>query len=1052
MNLTISKQLAIGFASISLVLIIAVSFTIYEASKIDEISTRIVELRAPTAKDSSDMLTNIAGSLASLRGYMLTGSPKFKQERAENWVEIRRIEREMNTFSLQWTNPENVRLWREFKKILAEFEQYQRQVENVAHTPDDKPAQKILEVEAVPLVSVFADEITRMIELEKDFPATEERRNLLFLMADTRGLSARAFSNLKAFVLTGDNTFLQKFDVLWGQAIQRYEALEQSKNLLTPGQAISFKKYTEARNAFLPLPDKMIQIRNSDAWDTAGKLLVTEAAPRAEQLLALLRGADDGSGNYVSGIAQNQQELLLEDSDTSHRLISTLLTAEWILMVVGVLLASAIGIVTTQSVRRKEQALEDASTELAAIVHDLEVSSLKLNESHRLIEDAIESVGVGLIIYDKDDRFVICNSTHRNFYPEVSNLLVPNMPRKDIVRTYTSSVECYYDDAEHTHVKDNPSLKIRPKLTRKLPDGRWLQVTEQHTREGGVVAVRTDITNLKEQEEELVELAEKLELARTAAEAASTAKSNFLSTMSHEIRTPLNGVLGIAHLLKDTKLDSTQEAKVNTILSSGQTLLAIINDVLDMSKIEAGGLELEEKAFSLPVLISTITPPFQSLADDKGLDLVVKSRVESDMVVKGDEVRLRQILWNLLSNAIKFTDRGQIVLTIGLADDNVNTDDVFVSKKEHHFFFEVEDTGAGIAPDRLGAIFNAFTQEDNSISRKHGGTGLGLSIVKQLTGLMGGTIEAESELGVGTKFCAYIPFNAASSDEIQTIFLRSSSTETIDVDPLNIIIAEDNEVNAIIAKAFLNKLGHVVKHVANGKMALDAAQEGWADLILMDIHMPVMNGIEATKAIHATETGKNLPIIGLTAEAFVDRHAQFMEAGMADVLTKPYTQEQLADTLAANLLTDRRAKRRSKNPDPNETSSIEASRERPEGASEMIVTGDDVDCVGNEEGFARFCSALPDGVIADLLKEAQSSLQTHQVSLKAAVQDEDAKLIREAAHAIKGASGSMFATQVADIARRIEVNSQDIEMVSALMVDFDVAVVDTLQWWEAQSD
>ncbi len=404
---------------------------------------------------------------------------------------------------------------------------------------------------------------------------------------------------------------------------------------------------------------------------------------------------------------------------------------------------------------------------------------------------------------------------------------------------------------------------------------------------------------LEEKAVEQVDLLEKLAEARDKAESGTKAKSSFLSTMSHEIRTPLNGVLGLAQLLKDTKLDEEQTEKVNTILSSGQTLLAIINDVLDISKIEAGSLELEDKAFSLMELVSSVATPFQSLADEKKLKLDSRFNFDPDMVIKGDPVRLRQILWNLMSNAIKFTEQGRVVLVTEIITDVETIRREISTPKDHVIYFGVEDTGAGIAPDRVDAIFDAFTQEDSTITRKHGGTGLGLSIVRQLVELMGGTIRANSTLDQGTTFMAFIPFEAAYKEEMETQSLKSSKPETQQTVSLNILLAEDNEVNALIAKAFLDKFGHAVKHVENGKLAVEAAQEGWADLILMDIHMPEMNGIDATKTIRATDIGKNTPIIGLTAEAFTERLAEFREAGMVDVLTKPFTEQQLADTLAS---------------------------------------------------------------------------------------------------------------------------------------------------------
>jgi len=391
-----------------------------------------------------------------------------------------------------------------------------------------------------------------------------------------------------------------------------------------------------------------------------------------------------------------------------------------------------------------------------------------------------------------------------------------------------------------------------------------------------------------------------LALALRQAKTANLAKSDFLASMSHEIRTPLNGVLGLAQLLKSTQLDGDQVGYVDTILSSGQTLLAILNDVLDMSKIEAGKLELEEKVYSLHQLISTITIPFQNLADEKDLKLIVNNNLATKSPVSGDAIRLRQIIWNLLSNAIKFTDEGYVALTIDDVTSTHGVSTVEAGKKCHKYCFTIEDTGSGIASDRLDSIFQAFTQEDNSITRTHGGTGLGLSIVKQLTELMGGSISVESGAGKGSIFKVILPFIDVISEDSDAVSPPKKEQIAPAPNSLNVLVAEDNPVNAIITTEFLKKFGHSVRHVVDGDLVVEAAKDGWADVILMDIHMPKMDGVDATKMIIKNGLRKNTPIIGLTAEAFADRHDVFREAGMKDVLTKPFTEQQLADTLAAN--------------------------------------------------------------------------------------------------------------------------------------------------------
>ncbi|WP_120497205.1 ATP-binding protein [Kiloniella sp. EL199] len=378
-----------------------------------------------------------------------------------------------------------------------------------------------------------------------------------------------------------------------------------------------------------------------------------------------------------------------------------------------------------------------------------------------------------------------------------------------------------------------------------------------------------------------------LEKARDTAETANSAKSDFLATMSHEIRTPLNGMIGMAQLLKNTPLNADQELKISTLISSSQTLLEIINDVLDMSKIESGALELENRIFDIEKMLTPLDATFSTLADEKGLKFTTDIDLQDHKLIYSDQTRLRQILNNLLSNAFKFTKEGQIRLLISLTNVNDTTE----------LSILVEDTGVGIAEDRLDSIFDAFTQADNTITRKFGGTGLGLSITKSLISLLNGNIRVTSKLGTGTSFWIELPITLPTKDEIDTYLNRLKRPKQANIGKLSILLAEDNPVNAMIAKAFVTKFGHDIIRAENGQEAVDLFAQHDVDLILMDVHMPVMNGIAATEQIRATDKGANVPIIGLTAEAFTDRHEVFRQAGMNDVLTKPFKEEQLKEII-----------------------------------------------------------------------------------------------------------------------------------------------------------
>jgi signal transduction histidine kinase/ActR/RegA family two-component response regulator len=381
-------------------------------------------------------------------------------------------------------------------------------------------------------------------------------------------------------------------------------------------------------------------------------------------------------------------------------------------------------------------------------------------------------------------------------------------------------------------------------------------------------------------------LAEVVE-ARDRAQSANLAKSQFLANMSHEIRTPLNGVLGMAQVMQQSDLGSPHREHLKIIRDSGETLLAILNDVLDLSKIEAGHFALDDHIFDLAETVGSACKPFALLARQKDVEFVKEIAPQALGAWCGDSVRLRQVLSNLVSNAVKFTHQGLIRLTITASDD----------VDGGGLTFSLTDTGIGIAPEAMPGLFEKFVQADSSTTRRFGGTGLGLAISRELVQRMGGTLRMDSALGRGSTFVFRLPFVRAEAAQV-----AGPQAAEDDIRALRILAAEDNATNQIILRALLEPAGVELHTVANGREAVDAFHADDFDLILMDVQMPVMNGIEATRAIRERESERSLsptPILALSANVMNHQVLEYAEAGMDGVVAKPVDAGKLIEAIAA---------------------------------------------------------------------------------------------------------------------------------------------------------
>jgi two-component system, sensor histidine kinase len=404
---------------------------------------------------------------------------------------------------------------------------------------------------------------------------------------------------------------------------------------------------------------------------------------------------------------------------------------------------------------------------------------------------------------------------------------------------------------------------------------------------------------LKRNDHSLREAFDDLTKARDQAQEASIQKSQFLANMSHEIRTPLNGVLGMAQAMQMDELPARQSERLSVIRTSGEILLAVLNDILDISKIEAGKLELETVKFDLDMVVESVRAIFAPTALSKGLYLTTHVARSAAGAWLGDPTRLRQILSNLISNALKFTSTGGVA--------------VEVAADELGLHIRVKDTGIGIPQEKLGQLFGKFVQVDSSTTRRFGGTGLGLAICRELTALMGGAIEAQSVDGEGSCFVASLPLARPPASE-QVVQAAPQAAATIGADererPLRILAADDNATNRIVLEALLGPLDVDLVQVENGREALARWRAEPFDLILMDIQMPEMDGIQATLAIRSEEARSALPpipIFALSANAMPDQIQSYLAAGMSGHIAKPIDVAKLYEALDSVELLDQAA-------------------------------------------------------------------------------------------------------------------------------------------------
>lgn len=527
----------------------------------------------------------------------------------------------------------------------------------------------------------------------------------------------------------------------------------------------------------------------------------------------------------------------------------------------------------------------------------------------------------------------------------------------------------------------------------------------------------------------LADVKAKLETARDQALESSRAKSEFLARMSHEIRTPMNGVLGMIELLSNSSLNESQRRYAETIHDSADSLLDIINDVLDFSKLEAGKLRIENLIFDLNEFLADTIRTLRHAAQEKGLSLDYEVPHGPSLAVYGDPFRLRQVLTNLIGNAIKFTNAGVVLLRVAAED---------VDQEYKNVSFEVVDTGIGINTSKQELIFDSFVQEDGSTTRRFGGTGLGLAISKELVTLMGGELRVASKPGKGSTFSFSLRMRASSESNFST---SARLLQQVHLQPRHrrtaskrlkgrVLLAEDNAVNQSVARGMLSAIGIESAIADNGEEAVQIASREAFDAILMDCQMPVLDGYQATRAIREMEAASGrmpVPIIAVTANALTGDREKCLAEGMNDYLSKPYTSEQLAQVLAKFLDAEDHGAR------------LHAAKT----ASQTIRTSppQSEDAVLDPKVLHQLLelqsSGTPD-LVQRVIRTYLDSSEDLVATMSQAVQEADHDGIRKTAHALKSASANVGALQFAELCKKLEAagQAQDLATASELWEQF----------------